>query len=165
MLAVTVILAIETALVSQFLGTTNRAGLAAAAAFLFLFLCFFNLFLEAISWYYASEIFPTHLRAKGMTISVVGFCMIDILWLELAPTAFRTIGWKYYLVFLCLSVFGAAVIYFTFPDTLRKPLEEVAQLFGDDDLVAIYQKDIRLDDEKKEVIGAQHEESVVSLKA
>lgn len=159
-LAVTVILSIETALVAQFLGTSNTAGLAAAAAFLFLFLCTFNLFLEAISWYYASEIFPTHLRAKGMTIGVVGFCLVDILWLELAPTAIGTIGWKYYLVFICLSVPGAFVIYFYFPDTLHKPLEEVAQMFGDDDLVAIYQKDIHIDHEKHTVIESEHQEDV-----
>lgn len=160
-LAVTVILSIETALVSKFLGTANHAGLSAAAAFLFLFLCFFNLFLEAISWYYASEIFPTHLRAKGMTIGVIGFCLVDILWLELAPTAFATIGWKYYLVFICLSVLGAAIIYFTFPDTLHMPLEEVARLFGDEDLVAIYQKDIHIDPEKHEVLQVQQAENIV----
>lgn len=163
-LAVTVILSIETALTSRFLGTDNKSGLAAAGAFLFLFLCTFNLSLEAISWYYASEIFPTHLRAKGMTIGVVGFCLVDILWLELAPTAFARIGWKYYLVFICLSVLGAAVIYFTFPDTLRKPLEEIAQLFGDDDLVAVYQKDIHIDHEKHNVVEAEHQMNIVNAK-
>lgn len=151
-LLVTVILAIETALQSQYLGTGNNAGLSAAAAFLFLFLAGFNCFLEAISWYYASEIFPTHLRAKGMTIGVIGFCLVDILWLEIAPTAFATIGWKYYLVFICISVFSAAIIFFTFPNTLRLPLEEVAKLFGDEDLVAVYQKDIHIDHEKHQVL-------------
>lgn len=33
---------------------------------------------------------------------------------------------------------GSLVMFFTFPDTLNKPLEEVARLFGDEDLVAIY---------------------------
>ncbi|OCK75229.1 MFS transporter [Lepidopterella palustris CBS 459.81] len=146
------VLAIETALVARFLVSDNKAGLSAAAAFLFLFLFCFNLFLEGVSWYYASEIFPTHLRAKGMTITVVGFCLIDILWLEIAPTAITNIGWKYYLVFICLSVVGAAVIYLVYPDTLGKPLEEVAKLFGDDDLVAIYQQNIHIDHEKHEVI-------------
>jgi hypothetical protein len=110
------------------------------------------MFLEAISWYYASEIFPTHLRAKGMTLGVIGFCLIDILWLELAPTAFASIAWKYYLVFICVSVVSAAVIFFTFPNTLHMPLEEVAKLFGDDDLVAVYQRDIHIDHEKHQVV-------------
>jgi len=79
-----------------------------------------------------------------MTINVIGNNICNIFWLELAPTAFANIGWKYYLVFICLSIFGAAFIYFTFPDTLRMPLEEVAKLFGDDDLVAISQQNLKM---------------------
>jgi hypothetical protein len=156
-IACTCVLSIETALVASFLGTANKAGLSAAAAFLFLFLFTFNLFIEGPSYYYASEIFPTHLRAKGMTINVIGFCVINILWLEIAPTAFKTISWKYYLVFISLSVFGAATIFFTFPDTLNRPLEEVARLFGDEDLVAVYQRDIHVDGEKNPVLESQVE--------
>ncbi|KAI9743673.1 MAG: hypothetical protein M1818_002989 [Claussenomyces sp. TS43310] len=163
-LAATVVLSIETALVATCLASDNHAGLSAAVAFLFIFLFVFNLFLEGPSWYYASEIFPTHLRAKGMTIAVIGFCLVDILWLEVAPTAIAKIGWKYYLVFICLSVFGAAICYLTFPNTLQKPLEEVARLFGDDDLVAIYQQDIEAEHEKHEAeAGAEQHEHVPSV--
>lgn len=154
-LAVTSILCIITALIATFLTTKNTGGLSAAAAFIFLFLFTFNLFLEGPSWYYASELFPTHLRAKGMTIAVIGFCLVDILWLELAPTAVKQIGWKYYLVFICLSVCGAVIVFFTFPDTLHKPLEEVARLFGDDDLVAVYATNIHMDHEKHQVVEVE----------
>jgi len=156
-IACAIVLSVEVALVSNLLSTTNTRGLAAAAAFLFLFLFTFNLFVEGPSYYYASEIFPTHVRAKGMTINVIGFCVVNLLWLEIAPVAFETIGWKYYLVFICLSVFGAVTIFFTFPDTLRKPLEEVARLFGDEELVAIYQQDLQNGGEKHEAIGTQLE--------
>lgn len=52
-----------------------------------------------------------------MTIAVIAFCIIDILWLALAPTATKTIGWRYYLVFICVSIPGAVVVYTTFPDS------------------------------------------------
>lgn len=87
-----------------------------------------------------------------MTLNIIGFCLVDILWLELAPTATAQIGWKYWLVFISISVPSAILVYLTFPDTLRKPLEEIARLFGDEDLVAIHQDDIRMDHEKHEVI-------------
>jgi hypothetical protein len=150
-------MSIETGLQASFLKSNNKAGLAAAAAFLFLFLFTFNLFLEGPSLYYTSEIFPTHLRSKGMTINVIGFCLTAILWLEIAPTAFDKIGWKYYLVFVSTSVFGAAIIFFVFPDTLGKPLEEVAAIFGDSDLVAIFQDDIQVDQKNTEIYESQHE--------
>ena len=158
-LAVLAVLIIETALQASFPATsTNRAGLAAAGAFIFVFLFTFNLFLEGPGWYYASEIFPTHLRAKGMTINIIGLCCVDLTWLELAPTGFAKIQWKFYLVFICISIFGAALIFFTFPDTLRKPLEEVACLFGDDDLVAVYQGDNHRDHEKHDELQERQKE-------
>jgi hypothetical protein len=150
-------MSLETGLQASFLTSDNKTGLSAAVAFLFLFLFTFNLFLEGPSLYYTSEIFPTHLRSKGMTINVTGFCVTAILWLEIAPTAFAKIGWKYYLVFVSMSVFGAAIIFFTFPDTLGKPLEEVAAMFGDNDLVAVFQDDIEVDPKNAEAEESQHE--------
>ena len=50
-LVCTIILSIETALVATTLGGGDNTGkLGAAAAFLFLFLCSFNLFMEGPSW-------------------------------------------------------------------------------------------------------------------
>jgi hypothetical protein len=128
-LGVLVVLIIETALQTSFpLTSNNTSGLAAAAAFIFLFLLIFNLGIEGLGWYYIGENFPTNLRSKGMTINIIGLCCVDLLWLEVAPTVFQDIGWKFYLVFICISIFGAALIYFTFPNTLHKPLEEVRRL-------------------------------------
>lgn len=155
--ACTVITSIETALQARYLKSTNKPGLSAAAAFLFLFLFTFNLFIEGPSLYYTSEIFPTHLRSKGMTINVLGFCVTAILWLEIAPTAFSNIGWRYYLVFICLSVVGASAIFFVFPDTLGKPLEEIAAIFGDDDLVAVFQGDIEIQPKVGDGSASHHE--------
>lgn len=60
------------------------------------------------------------------------------MWLQVAPIAFKNIGWKFYMVFLSCAIVASITMYFTFPDTLNKPLEEVAAMFGDDDLVAHY---------------------------
>ncbi|KAL4860855.1 general substrate transporter [Aspergillus spectabilis] len=129
-LATTIILAIETILVATANG--RQGHLAGAAAFIFLFLFVFNLFLEGPTWYYVSEIFPTHIRAKGMTINTISLCCTNLLWLEVSPTLFAVINWKFYLVFISLSVVGAVILYTMFPNTLRQPLEDIAQLFGDE---------------------------------
>lgn len=90
------------------------------------------------------EIFPTHLRAKGGTLCVACYCLINIMWLQVAPIAFDHIGWRFYMVFLSLAVVEGFIMLFTFPNTLNKPLEEIAAMFGDDDLVAIYQNDVAI---------------------
>lgn len=48
-----------------------------------------------------------------------------------AATAFATIGWKYYLVFIIVPACGLPVI-FKLPETRGLSLEEIAALFGDE---------------------------------
>lgn len=128
-------LCVFTALLATYNGTDHRAGLAAAVAMIFIFPLSYGGFLDGVTWWYAAEIFPTHLRAQGMTIAMATYCVSNIIWLQAAPTAFKTIEWKFYLFFIVITAIGTVVIYTTFPDTLNKPLEEVARLFGDEDLV------------------------------
>lgn len=80
-----------------------------------------------------SEIFPNHIRAKGVVVGVATICAINIVWLQVAPIAFRTIGYKFYLVFCIPGFIAATWLWFFFPNTLGLPLEEVARLFGDAD--------------------------------
>lgn len=72
--------------------------------------------LDATSYVYPSEIFPTSVRAKGMAVSVAGLFLGSILILVAAPTAFAKIRWKYFLVFVCASTVMAVVVYFLFPE-------------------------------------------------
>jgi hypothetical protein len=44
---------------------------------------------------------------KGMTVNVISFSLVDLFLLELAPTAFSTISWKFYLVFISIAVCGS----------------------------------------------------------
>ena len=36
------------------------------------------------------------------------------------------------------------MVFFTFKDTLHKPLEEIAAMFGDADTVVVYQRELKL---------------------
>jgi hypothetical protein len=80
-----------------------------------------------------SEIFPNHIRAKGVVVGVATICAINIVWLQVAPIAFETIGYRFYLTFCIPGFFAAAWLWFYFPNTLGMPLEDVAKIFGDHD--------------------------------
>lgn len=88
-----------------------------------------------------------------MTFGLLVFCCSNLLWLNLSPTAFKNIGWRFYLVFICISLASSITVFFFFPNTLGKPLEEVARLFGDEDLVAVYQADLTVDHERDSLEG------------
>lgn len=42
--------------------------------------------------------------------------LTTIPYLSAAPTAFAAIGWKYYLVFICLTAMNIPIIWFCFPE-------------------------------------------------
>jgi len=143
---------IETAMTATYLNSTNKSGIAAAVAAFFIYIMFFELGLDGPEFFYHSEIWPTHMRAKGYTIGIALYSAINVCWLQAAPTAFDHIGWKYYLFFILFSAFGSFCAFFIFPNTLHKPLEEVAAMFGDDDLVQVYQSQLAEDRVPLEVI-------------
>jgi len=140
-----VTLIIEAALVANFVPSTNHAALQAAVAMFFIFQVFYGLCLDGTQFSYLGEIFPTHLRAKGVCLGVSMISLMNIIWLQSAPTAFKTVGWKFYLAFIIPGSIGAIIMWIWFPDTNGLPLEEVAAIFGDADEVAIYQRDIEVD--------------------
>ncbi|RKK27588.1 hypothetical protein BFJ66_g16131 [Fusarium oxysporum f. sp. cepae] len=121
-----------TAMVATFGGTENRTGNAFGVFFLFLFVFFYGGSMDATSYVYCSEIFPTSVRAQGNGFSVAGLFSATLIYTQVAPTAFAEIGWRYYLVFIITPLIGAIVMWKFFPETTRLSLEEIAGLFGDD---------------------------------
>ncbi|KAK5701132.1 hypothetical protein LTR17_022854 [Elasticomyces elasticus] len=117
--------------VSVYQRTGQRAAASAAVFFLFLHIAAFSSSVDATSYIYASEIFPTPARAKGMSISVSGLFVATIIFLQAAPTAFAAIGWQYYLVFICITSVLFVVVWTWFPETTKQSLEDVAVLFND----------------------------------
>ena len=112
---------------------------------LFVFQVFYSLCLDGTQFSYLGELFPTHLRAKGICLGVSVISLMNIIWLQSAPVAFNHIQWRFYLALIIPGTIGCVVMWFYFPDTKGLPLEEVAAIFGDADEVAIYLREIEID--------------------
>ncbi|KAF5575469.1 major facilitator superfamily transporter [Fusarium pseudocircinatum] len=116
---------------SVFEKTSHRGAASGAVFFLFLHVTIFTLCCDATSYVYASEIFPTPVCAKGLSVSVSGLFFATIIFTTAAPTAFAEIGWKFYLVFIVATSIIIAYAYMTFPETRKMSLEDIQELFGD----------------------------------
>lgn len=93
---------------------------------------FFGGSMDASSYVYSSEIFPTSIRAQGAGFSVSGLFAFSLIYTMCAPVAFNSIGWKYYLIFIIVPLFGAAIMALFYPETKGLALEEIAAKFGDE---------------------------------
>lgn len=107
----------------------NPAALKAAVFFLYLFFFVYVLGFLGIPFLYASEIAPTHLRVPICGLSTATSWLTNFLVAEVTPVAFADIGWRYFIVYCCLTASFVPVIFFFFPETAGRSLEEIDEIF------------------------------------
>ncbi|KAJ5951526.1 uncharacterized protein N7479_009939 [Penicillium vulpinum] len=133
-------LIIEAALVAVYASPVpeapNLVAIRAAVAILYLFMIFYSLGIDVAGMVFFGELFPNHLRAKGMGLAAVTIALSDFVYLQCGAIAYRDIGWKYYLVFVIVTLIGAIYLMVYVPETRGIPLEEMSALFGDVDEIA-----------------------------
>jgi hypothetical protein len=64
----------------------------------YLFLAIYSLGIDVAGVVFYGELFPNHLRGKGLALSVATIALTDLVYLQATATAFAHIGWKFYLV-------------------------------------------------------------------
>ncbi|KAG4436373.1 hypothetical protein IFR05_008129 [Cadophora sp. M221] len=135
-----IIMAIDMGLVMGMTGafshTNNMIGKGFGIAFIFCFSIIYSLGYNSIHYIYVPEIMTMAIRAKGSAISVCSNVLVNIVFNQVSPIAFASVGYKYYSLFICTNAVGAIVVFLMFPETKGKSLEEIAAIFGDEVIVA-----------------------------
>ncbi|KAF2418476.1 MFS general substrate transporter [Tothia fuscella] len=153
-------LIVEAAMVATYAAEgTNKVGLGVGVAAFYIFLAFYSVGVDVAGVVFYSELFPNHIRAKGICLSIATIALTDLVYLQATATAFANIGWRFYLVFIIISGVGTVVSYFYLPETKGIPLEEMAKLFGDPDEVMVYAEDIHMDRNTHELVVDAHDKS------
>jgi sugar porter (SP) family MFS transporter len=83
-----------------------------------------------VSWIYPPELFPLRLRGKAVAVTTASNWIFNFALSYFVPPAFENIQWKTYILF---GVFCAAMtvhVFFCFPETAGKTLEEVEDIFS-----------------------------------
>ncbi|KAL5084641.1 hypothetical protein Trisim1_011548 [Trichoderma cf. simile WF8] len=115
----------------KFQNTDNRVGKGFAILGIFLFVvCYYSL-INSTTWLYGSEVLPMTIRSRVMGVAATAHYVVNVGITEAGPSAFATIHQNYYYVFVgCCTVYWF-IIYFYYPETNQKTLEEIAAAFGD----------------------------------
>ncbi|KAJ5582462.1 hypothetical protein N7535_001082 [Penicillium sp. DV-2018c] len=101
----------------------------AVVPLLFLFIGAFDVAYAPLFLSYPAEILPFQLRAKGIAVTLSVDALACFFNQYVNPVAFTAIAWRYYGVFIGCLVAFLGFIYFLFPETKGRSLEEVAMIF------------------------------------
>lgn len=118
-----------TILNSQFAATQNSTLGNAVLAFVFIYNGFYDIAWTPLPISYSAEIFPYHLRGRGITVYYLGSYSGLISSMFINPIAMEALGWKYYIVFTVILFLLFVGIYFGLPETKGRTLEEIAEIF------------------------------------
>ncbi|KAG8213228.1 sugar transporter [Butyriboletus roseoflavus] len=100
--------------------TQNLAAQKAAIGMIFLMSVTFSLSFGPVSWVLASEVFPTRMRSIGTGVATCTNWLFNVVLAETSPIGMADVGWKFYLLFVCLNAMDFIIIAAFFPETKGK---------------------------------------------
>ncbi|RSH83869.1 hypothetical protein EHS25_005484 [Saitozyma podzolica] len=135
----------------------------AVMAFLFIYFGFYDIAFTGLTLGYPLEILPFSLRAKGMAL--FNFFVSCALFFNqyVNPIALDALAWKYYFVYIGTLCIAIVCIYFLYPETRGRMLEEVAEIFdGPQAALPVVQEQQALEHNEGKN-GADHKEQAVTI--
>ncbi|KAL2059853.1 hypothetical protein VTL71DRAFT_10008 [Oculimacula yallundae] len=111
-------------------GNSNRASDYVCIVFIFFFSFGYSIGFGPNAWVYGTEIFPTHVRAKGLNISASAGAIGSIVVGQYFPVAIDKIKSKTYFIFFSINIVSLMILAVYYPETKGRTLEEMDDLFG-----------------------------------
>ncbi|PLB42219.1 putative MFS monosaccharide transporter [Aspergillus candidus] len=97
---------------------------------LFLYMCFFGATWLPLPWLYPAELSPIKTRSKANAISTCNNWLFNFTVVMITPVMIAHIGWGTYLFFAAWNAVFIPVIWFFYPETAGRSLEEIDLIFA-----------------------------------
>ncbi|OQE36321.1 hypothetical protein PENCOP_c012G03193 [Penicillium coprophilum] len=98
-------------------------------AFSYIFTGIYGLTWAPTAWVYAAEVFPLKYRAKGVGLSAATNWIFNFALAYFVAPAFHNIQWKTYIIFGVFCTVMTFHVFFTYPETVGRSLEEIDLVF------------------------------------
>jgi hypothetical protein len=108
----------------------NESAAKGAAVGLFTYIAFFGATWLPLPWLYPAEVNPLKTRAKANAVSTCSNWLFNFLIVMITPVMISNIGWATYLVFAVINACFFPIIYFFYPETKKRSLEEIDIIFA-----------------------------------
>ncbi|KAK3818949.1 MAG: glucose transporter [Benniella sp.] len=108
----------------------NDAASRAVIACSYLFVCSFAISWGPVSWTYPAEIYQLRIRSKAVSLSTASNWAFNFILAYAVPPALENIQYKTYFIFAAFCVAMTIHVFFMFPETKGRTLEEMDELFN-----------------------------------
>ncbi|KAL7958032.1 general substrate transporter [Trichoderma compactum] len=141
----------------------NKAAGAATIFFIFAYQPCYNIGYNALTYTYLVELWPYADRSRGISVFQLFGRLSGFFATFVNPIGLQNISWRWLIVYCCWLAFEICFVWFLFPETAGRTLEELAFLFEDKELadqaVMAVEKVVHHDIDNKAVeIGEVHHE-------
>jgi len=114
--------------------TKNPSAQIAALFFFFSYSACYNIGNNSLTYTYLVELFPYAQRTMGIGVEQIFGKLGGFFSTNVNPLALKAIDWKYFAIYCGWIAFEFLIVYFLYPETYNRTLEELAFLFEDDEL-------------------------------
>ncbi|KAH8890466.1 general substrate transporter, partial [Thozetella sp. PMI_491] len=106
--------------------TSSQIG---GVVFLFVFNTVFAIGWLATAWLYPAEVVPLRIRAPANALSTSANWVFNFMVVMVTPVAFNDIAYHTYTIFAVINAFMFPCVYFFYPETAYRSLEEMDAIF------------------------------------
>ncbi|KAI8949774.1 guanine deaminase [Xylaria longipes] len=112
-------------------GNVNTAAGSAVLFFIFAYSPCYNLGYNALTYTYMVEIWPYAERSRGIAYFQLWGRLAGFFTTFVNPIGLQNAGWRYLISYVVFLAYEITFVYFFFPETFGRTLEELAFLFED----------------------------------
>ncbi|TFK23864.1 general substrate transporter [Coprinopsis marcescibilis] len=109
--------------------TDNAAATRGIIVCSYLFVCSFAVTMGPVSWTYPAELYSLKVRGKAVALATAANWTFNTVLAFAVPPGLDTIAWKTYFIFGTFNFACFIHVFFMFPETVGRSLEEVEEIF------------------------------------
>lgn len=107
----------------------NDAATRAVIVCSYLFVCSFAVTMGPVSWTYPAELYSLKIRGKAVSLATASNWAFNTALAFAVPPGLDNIAWKTYFIFGTFNFACFIHVFFMFPETVGRSLEEVEEIF------------------------------------
>ncbi|KAK9323848.1 general substrate transporter [Lipomyces orientalis] len=133
----------------------------ASAFFVFLYLFFLPIGFLGANFLYTTEVAPGRLRVAMQSISTANHWLWMFVVTMVTPVAITNIGYRYYIVYVVIGAIIPPVVYFYYPETMNRNLEQLDLIFREaPSILSIVSMSKQIPKGEVEIGGSEKEKEV-----